>query len=501
LQQQQRYYHQPNGRRPGGALIRLLPWLLILTVAALLVMFGLKALRDHRVQQEIAPYEAVFADNVFVDGINISGMTPQSAYDAVLSKQQQSVSGWSLALTYHGHTFVTVDYQTLGLSVNQDSVNQTLKEAWALSHTGDAYQRKAAIENLKANAYQGSTVHASEFSGDKLQSYLTAIAAYIDNISAPADARLLRFDPSLPDPFVIQKEQVGYKLDVEAAKQQILALASQGSSGEYELQPQVLNPAVTEAMLRENMQLRSTAQTEISTRSEYNRVQNIILASNKISGTILKPGAVFSFNQTAEDRSEKNGYLPAEEQAYGNYVTGIGGGVCQTSTTIYQAALLSDLEIVKRREHGEPVRYTDPGLDATVYMTRGYEIDFKFKNTTAHDLYISVKVKQGASSRKQVVEVKLYGEPVEQGVKYQLKTVKSEVLFPPLEPEYVKDKNGYYTTFKGEEVKKSSAKEGSVIDTYLQKYVNGTLVDEKLVGKSTYPARREQIWLGIKDLQ
>lgn len=501
MQQQQRYYQPSNPRRgPGASLwMRFLPWLMILAVIVVLVLFGLRAMRDNRVEREIAPYESVFADNVYVDGINLSGMSAQSAYDAVLSRQQQSVSGWNLALVYNGHTYVTVDYQTLGLNVNQDSINQTLKQAWDMSHTGDAYQRKAAIDRLKSEPYYASTVHASEFSSAKLDGYLQSIASYIDGMSKPEDARLIRFDPNQPDPFIIQKEQVGYKLDVQAARDQIMALASEGSSGEYQLKPQIIQPAVTEAMLRENMQLRSTAQTEISTRSEYNRVQNIILSSSKISGTILKPGEIFSFNKTAEDRSEKNGYLPAEEQAYGNYVTGIGGGVCQTSTTIFQAALLGNLEITKRREHGEPVLYTDPGLDATVYMTKGYEIDFKFKNNTAHDLYVSVRVKPGASSRKQVVEVKLYGEPLEPGVKYQLKTIKTEVLFPPAEPEYIKDTKGYYTTFKGEEVKKASAKEGSVVDTYLQKFVNGALVEEKLVAKSSYPARQEQIWVGVKD--
>lgn len=502
MQQQQRYYQDPNtGRRgPGGnVFIRLLPWLLILAVAALLVAFGLKALRDSRVEREVAPYEAVFADNVYVDGINISGMTPEAAYDAVMGKQQAGVSGWSMALTYQGHTFVNVDYQTLGLSVDRDSVNRTLKEAWDLTHTGDAYQRKAALDALKNTPYQGSTVHANELSDDQLRSYLDSIAAYITSIAQPSDARLIRFDPNQADPFIIEKEQVGYRLDVEQAREQIMALAAQGTSGQFELQPEVILPEVTEAMLRENMQLRSTAQTEISTRSEYNRVQNIILSSGKVSGTVLKPGQVFSFNQTAEDRTEKNGYLPAEEQIYGNLVAGIGGGVCQTSTTIYQAALLSDLEITKRREHGTPVNYTDPGLDATVYMTRGYEIDFKFRNNTSHDLYIAARVKPGASSRKQVVEVKIYGEPFAEGVKYQLRTIKAEVLYPPAEPEYVKDKNGYYTSFKGEEVQKSAAREGQVVETYLQKYVGGALVEEKLVGTSTYPARQEQIWVGVKD--
>lgn len=494
--QQQRYYNNPY-RPPHrrSFIARILPWVLILLVVVLLALFGIKALRDSRVAQEIAPYEGVFADNIHIDGINVSAMTPQEAYDAVYEQRQKSVSGWNLGLSYKGHTYVSVNYQTLGLDVNEDSINQVLKNAWDLTHTGDAYQKKEAIERLKLEAYQVSSVQNSEFTSAQLENYLSTIASYIDGLSKPSDAVLLRFDPNLPDPFVIQKEQVGYHLDIETAKQQILELAASGTSGNFELQPEVIYPGVTEADLRKNMQLRSVAQTEISTRSEYNRTQNIIVSASKISGTVLQPGREFSFNQIAQDRTEKNGYLPAEEQAYGQYVTGIGGGVCQTSTTIYQAALLGNLQISKRRTHSDPVLYTDPGLDATVYKSRDYEIDFKFKNNTSHDLYISVRVKPGASSRKQVVEVKMYGVPLSDSAQYKLKTITTETLLPPPEPEYVNDRKLY----TDEEYVKTTAKEGSVVDTYLQKYINGHLVAEEKVATSTYKARQEVIVRGTKN--
>ena len=496
--QQQRYNNNPYPPRQRRSLAaRILPWLLIVLAVVLVVMFGIRAMRDSRVAQEIEPYEGVFADNIHVDGINISRMSPQEAYDAVFSKRQQSVSAWRMDLTYNGHNYVTISYQTLGLETNVDSINQTLKTAWDLTHTGDVYQKKEAIDRLKSEPWQASTVQNSEFKSDQLGQYLTEIASYIEGSSKPSDAYLLRFDPNLSDPFVIQKEQIGYHLDVDKAKQQILEYAAQGVSGSFELQPEVIQPAVIEAMLRENMQLRSIAQTEISSRSEPDRTENIRISSDKISGTVLKPGAEFSFNKTAEERTLKNGYRPAMELVYGYYETGIGGGVCQTSTTIYQAALLSELQITTRRSHAEPVAYTDPGVDATVYWTKDRELDFKFKNNTNHDLYIVARVKPGASSRKLVTEVIIYGEPLEPGVQHKLKTIKAEVLYPPLEPKYVADKDGQHVYFKDEEVEKSAAKEGAVVETYLQKYVNGQLVEEKLVGKSTYQARQQEIWRGV----
>lgn len=495
--QQQRYYNNPYRPPQRRSFVqRALPWLLITAVAALLIVLGIRALRDNQVAQEIAPYENVFAENIHIDGISLSGMTPQEAYEAVYGSRRQNISGWSMGLTYNGHTYITVDYQTLGLSVNEESINQALKEAWDLTHTGDNYQRKEAIDRLKAEPHQASTVQNSEFVSQKLEQYLNEIANYMGSISQPADAVFIRFDPSLPDPFVFQKEQIGYALDVEKAKQQILDNAAQGISGDFELKPEAIHPAVTEAMLRKNMQLRSVAQTRISSSSEPNRTENIRISAAKISGTVLRPRAEFSFNATAQERTRKNGYLEALEMVYGYYETGIGGGVCQTSSTMYQAALLSGLEITSRRPHGEPVGYTDPGLDATVYWTKDRVRDFKFRNNTNHDLYIIVRVKPGTSSRNLVTEVLIYGEPLEESVQYKLKTIKSETLLPP-SPKYEADKNGEHVYYRDEEKVKSEAKEGSVIDTYLQKYVNAQLVDEKLVGTSTYPARGQVIWRGI----
>ena len=146
MQQQTNYNHSYRPPQRRGFAVRILPWLLIALALVLVVLFGLRALRDSRVAQEIEPYEDVFADNIHVDGIDISRMAPQEAYDAVFSKRQESVSAWRADLVYNGHHYVTVDYHTLGLETNLDSINQTLEAAWDLTHSGNSYQKKAAID-------------------------------------------------------------------------------------------------------------------------------------------------------------------------------------------------------------------------------------------------------------------------------------------------------------------------------------------------------------------
>lgn len=500
---QQRGYPGPTYRTPPpppprkGWALRLLPWLLVVAAVVLLALLGVKALRDRRVADEVAPYEGIFADNISIDGISLSGMTPQQAYDALYQQHQSRVNSWSLNLNYRGFTFVTVNYPTLGITVNTDQLNQQLREAWDLTHTGDAYQKKAAIEQLRETPFAASTTR-SEISDKQLEHLLQAIADNISAQSTPTDAKLVQFVADNPDPFIIQPEIPGYVLNVEQAKEQILAQASQGISGDYELTPEVIMPSVTEAMLRENMVLRSTAQTAISSRSEENRNMNIRVSVGKINNMILKPGEVFSFNKTAGKRTHENGYFDAEEQVSGTLVTGIGGGVCQSSTTIFQAALLANLAITDRSAHGEPVGYADPGMDATVYYYGGRQIDFKFKNSTNHDLYIGARVKAGGSSRQLITEVRIYGEPLGEGVQYKIAAVQRQIIPPPTDIRYVDDKNALHVIYRDQEELKRAAKEGSVYETYLQKFVGGQKTEEKLVAKSTYPARQEERWRGVK---
>ena len=119
--------------------------------------------------------------------------------------------------------------------------------------------------------------------------------------------------------------------------------------------------------------------------SNTNRTHNIELASTKISGTLVKPGEVFSFNDVVGERTAEAGYDDAPVMIDGKLVPGIGGGICQVSSTIFNTALLSGMNIVERTPHFEPVGYIQAGRDATVAW--GY-LDFKFRNPYQHSIYI-----------------------------------------------------------------------------------------------------------------
>ena len=136
-------------------------------------------------------------------------------------------------------------------------------------------------------------------------------------------------------------------------------------------------------MINENFGLVGSEWTV--TDGNSNRNNNISQACDNINGTILEPGEVFSFNEVVGQRTYENGFLTATVIAGGQYEQGLGGGICQVSTTLYNAALKTDLEIVERHSHAWPSDYISPGLDATVDWPA---LDLKFKNDTDYQIVI-----------------------------------------------------------------------------------------------------------------
>ncbi|MBA4541492.1 VanW family protein [Thermoactinomyces daqus] len=126
--------------------------------------------------------------------------------------------------------------------------------------------------------------------------------------------------------------------------------------------------------------------------TKTNRVHNIQLSSEAINGHVLNVGEVFSFNQVVGKRTPQRGYLPAPEIVKGEYTEGIGGGVCQTSSTLYNAADAAGLRIIERVSHSHVVTYVPKGRDATVSWK---EPDFKFQNQLNVPIRIAAKTQNG----------------------------------------------------------------------------------------------------------
>ncbi|MBI3037641.1 VanW family protein [bacterium] len=136
---------------------------------------------------------------------------------------------------------------------------------------------------------------------------------------------------------------------------------------------------------------------------DADRNENLRIAAERIDGLVLQPGEEFSYNNVVGARTRKNGFKPAGVISNGKIVLGLGGGVCQVSTSLYRVALLSNLKILERHNHSiyEGIPYADRGLDAAVAWGSK---DFRFKNSLQIPIIIS------CISGKGSVEVKFFGE-------------------------------------------------------------------------------------------
>ena len=462
----------PNGggsggqppRQGGHALRTALVIVLCVALLAGLGAGGYFALQQQQLRQYVEAYDSVFCQGVYVDGIHLGGMTAEQGIAAVQAQAQQRNDAWSVRLTYQGKLVTEIRASQLNMNVD---VYDTLNEAWAQGHTGTLEQRRDAMETLMVTPYEGYTAMPG---GDTsvIDSTLDSIRNYV--YRAPQDAVLVSFDPTRTDPFTFQEAVPGRYLDTDPVKEQLYRMVSTLESGEIALEPVEIAPQVTVADLKKTVELRATAYTSISTTSTEERNNNIRRSFQLISGKVLQPGETFSFNDTVGERTEKNGFYPAIEYANGEHVMGIGGGVCQASSTVYIAAVQAGLQILKREPHSDQVNYTDYGKDATVYWQYGRKIDLQFKNNTDGPIYMVAAVQSDPSNRKRLIaKVSLYGMSLGD------------------------------VTYTDEEYVERKARKGYVVESYRVKYVGGVEVERTLLYTDTYEARAKRIYVGVTE--
>ena len=450
-------------------------------------------LHNKEVNDKIEPYQSLFCPGVYVDGIHLSGMTPEQAMNSVQSQIRQRHDAWKVQLVYNGAQVAEINADMLDFNVDPTHI---MNQAWLQGHSGDAEQRYADMLRLEKEPYIAYTAQPdgnTQIIDDKL-------AEIKQSIDKPAvNSEMTGFDPSQPYPFVITDESYGFSLDTQPVKEQLYHMVSTMESGTVELQPQRIEPEIRKADLIKHYMLRSSIYTPIDKHSTDNRNKNIQHAFDYINGFVLEPGKTFSFNNIVGERTEARGFLPAIEYVYGEHVEGYGGGVCQASTTLYQAALCAGLQIVKREPHSDAVSYADYGKDATVYWVGKRKIDFSFKNNSEGAIYIIAGVQQDPTNKKRLIaKVSIYGEDMGD-VRYELESEITETLPAPFNPVYIKDTNGTYVTYKDQQESVTKAKEGYVVNSYLVQYTGNKQTGRKLLYTDTYEPKPERIYVGVKD--
>ena len=232
-------------------------------------------------------------------------------------------------------------------------------------------------------------------------------------------------------------------------------------------------------------QILGTFSTTYNT-SNQNRITNLKLASEKIDGTIILPGETFSYNKVVGERTIAKGYKEAAVYAGGKVVDGIGGGICQLSSTLYNSVLYANLEITSRSNHRFLTSYVTAGRDATVSWGT---IDFCFKNTRSYPIKITSEVKNG------VVTTSIYGIKEEKEYEVVIESKVTEVI--PYSTKYVKDS----TLKEDEEEIVQYGANGAKSETYKIVKYNGIVVSREQISSDIYSPLERIVKKGTKKAQ
>lgn len=233
------------------------------------------------------------------------------------------------------------------------------------------------------------------------------------------NARTL-FDPQSDTPLQFTQEVSGRCVNGAKLRTDIREALSAGG-GTVVAEVRTSRPPVTRERAEADASLLARFTTYFNA-AAANRSHNIAVAAQKI-GCALAAGEVFSFNAAAGRRTAENGYLPAPVISGGEFTEGVGGGVCQVSTTVYNAALLAGMQIVEYHPHSLAVGYVAPSFDA---MVSGSGCDLRFRNVTGARAYLVCRVHGNA------LTVSVYGRST--GVEYERESVLVQYVDPP-EPE------------------------------------------------------------------
>ena len=474
-------------------------------------------------------------NGVSIAGIDVSGMTKEEANEKIQSIYNEKIEK-EIDLKYEDYETtinptlleVKYDYETavndaveLGkksnIFVNNYEILSTMfkKRNINVNLTLNEDVAKQTIEDIGVNLPDGLIESSYSVEGDKLiitkgkegacidaEKMLQEVKKCLNNIQSKADYIQIPVAQKEPTPIDIQKihdeiykeaqdayytkepftvypEVEGIDFDVETAKK-----ALEEDKEEYVIKLTITKPKVTlDQIGTEAFPDRLATFTTRYDVSDKNRTTNLEIACKKINDKVILSGETFSYNKTLGPRTEAAGYRNGKVYEGGEVVDGIGGGICQISSTLYNSVLMSNLEIVERRNHQFVTSYVPAGRDATVVYGL---TDFKFKNTRKYPIRIVASAKNG------IATVSIYGIKEENEYTFTFNT-KTIATIPPT-TKYEEDP----TLPVGTEKVKRNGTNGLKTETYITKMLNGKAISTTLLSKDTYDAMTKIIIKGTK---
>ena len=420
--------------------------------------------------------EAVNVNTIYsgisINGTDVSGKTKEEALQQLQQEADVHLGNQKITIQQEDKIW---DIPFSDLDVKYD-IEASVEQAWEIGRTGELKDRYKVVTDVAQNKEDIpiSYTHDKQKVVEKLQEIATEF-----NVEAQ-DSTITRKNGA----FQITEEQKGYAMDVDKTVPKVEEMLEQNTGGTIEPEITITEPKVTKADNEKVTDLIGTYSTTYSANAA-GRNENLRVGCANIDGTVIAPGEVFSMNVGLGPQTYANGYKDAGVYVNGKVEQGVAGGVCQVTSTLYNAVILAELEVVERYPHSMTVGYVPLGRDAAV---AGDYKELKFRNDTEYPVYLEAYARDGK------VVCNLYGHEIhDAGHKVDFEMVFDGTIPKPAEKvtqDATKPEGYRQVTYTG--------KTGSKVSTYKIITENGKQISKEWFSSSTYRATADEVTVGTK---
>ncbi len=417
-----------------------------------------------------------YMSGVYINGVDMSAYKKEQG-ESMLNKWATGILDAEYRLTYGDRSW-TVTPRDFGAAINTAEV---LEKAWFFGHTGSAADRENMMMSLKYSPQELWTSFTYDESA--LKDFTARI--YDEVYVAPQDADILL---DTDKPVILSQSKDGLALDVEALFSLLDSAMKEGTSKEIPLPVEPKPAAISSGDAQDGLQLIVSYQTSLEGSSSARR-SNIRTALNNFNAFEVKVGEAVSFNEVVGARTALRGYKEATVY-YGATITeGVGGGICQASSTLYAAVLQAGMDIIERHSHTMVVAYCKASMDAAV--SEDAADDFVFVNNTDYNIYIYTDVTRDYAivniyGRKPDYRIELYSTILQNNIK------NTSIVTVP-------DETGVYAYYVDEYTLKKEGKLGrrSMLERIYYDWNTGLEVKREEVSTDYYEGERDTYWVGV----
>ena len=424
----------------------------------------------------------VIENGTMINGVNVGGMDYYDAEKLIYDVFKEKSENFSLTLKYKDKTWT---FDKDDFKVNSE-IHTIIEEAQKRNEIVESYEKQT--ETLKDLQNDGASVNvAFNYIFVGLDEKIDEIIKEIE--IEPVNSEI-KFNAQNSNPFEVTEHKNGLRVNKEQLYFDINEQFNKTNNVEVEIKTFEQVADVTNQENLENTTQISTFVTYVSD-STGGRKSNVKKALDCFNGFVVDPNETVSFNKVTGPHTLDNGYKIATIIYNGRYVDGVGGGICQASTTLYNALLLADAEILEVHKHTLPVKYVPLAMDA---MVSDYVADLKFKNVSDEPLYIQTVCDSES------VRVNIYGKKLDKEIKTRSETLETikhtgDKIVPDTNKEY-SDK----VLFKGEQYRLTYPRNGYEAKAYVEYYVDGKKVEEKEIRHEIYKPQNGIVVEGVEDV-